>query len=218
MRQIALPLRAGHGSGDAEGEGDGPVRVVLGNANRPVIAAFDQAATWPFGTAILFGPPRSGKTGLARWFAQCFGVAVDDADTMDETALFHRWNAAHAAGRPLLLTARADTPGAGWQVALPDLASRLAAALRLDIGAPDDAMLAALIVAHGEARGMPIAPDGAAYLASRCERSHVGAEMLIATIDRLSLEAKAPPGPAIWREALAELHFGPDVSRQGRLL
>ena len=47
--------------------------------------------------------------------------------------------------------------------------------------------------------------EGLRYLASRCERSHVGAERLVATIDRLSLERKQAPGPAIWREALEEL-------------
>jgi hypothetical protein len=80
------------------------------------------------------------------------------------------------------------------------------AALWLEIGVPDDAMMEDLIAAHCEARALPIGADGWRYLASRCERSHMGAARLVAVIDRLSLERKAPPGPAIWREALEEIN------------
>lgn len=196
MSQIALPL----GAGPAAGGG----RIVVGNANAAVVEAFGAVAGWPFRTAVLLAPERAGKSLFARWFAENrLGEAVDDADRMDETALFHRWNRAQESATPLLLTATARE--GGWQVALPDLASRLGAALRLEIGAPDDAMLADLIAAHAEARALPLGDEGARYLASRAERSHVGAERLVATIDRLSLERKVAPGPAIWREALAEL-------------
>ncbi len=191
MGQIALPL----------GPGQGPARFVTGEANRAAIDALTAAQGWPFRTAVLIAPPRSGKTLLAGWFAgQGLGEAVDDADHLPEAELFHRWNRAQEEGMPLLLTAAAQE--GGWRVALPDLASRLASALHLEIGAPDDAMLADLIAAHAEARALPLSEEGAAYLASRCERTHLGAETLIAAIDRISLERKVAPGPAIWREAL----------------
>ena len=196
MSQIALPLSIGPASG--------PARIVVGNANAGVVEAFGVAGDWPFRTAVLQGPARSGKSLLARWFGENgLGEAVDDADRMDETALFHRWNRAQEAATPLLLTASARE--GGWRVALPDLASRLGAALVLEIGAPDDAMMADLIAAHAEARALPLGEEGLRYLASRVERSHLGAERLIAAIDRLSLERKVAPGPAIWREALTEV-------------
>ncbi len=200
MSQIALPL-------GPVGPG-GAARIVVGEANAAAIAALGATTDWPFRTAILFGPPRSGKSLIARWFVeQGGGEAVDDADHADETALFHRWNRAQESGIPLLLTATAmEGEGeGGWHIALPDLRSRLGAALRLEIGVPDDAMLADLIAAHAEARSLAIGEEGVRYLASRAERSHLGAERLIATIDRLSLERKSAPGPAIWREALEEI-------------
>ena len=95
---------------------------------------------------------------------------------------------------------------------MPDLASRIGAALPLQIGTPDDAMLAELIQLHGEQRALLLGPDAPAYLAARSERSHLGAERLVALIDRLSLERKAPPTQAIWREALEQLH-GPAEPR-----
>lgn len=206
MSQLALPLGLASGLQ--------PRRIVVGQANAGAIEAFDRADGWPFRTAILFGPPRSGKSLLARWFVESGrGDAVDDADRIDETALFHRWNRAQAGCRPLLLTAASDGAD-GWQITLPDLASRLGAAFRLDIGAPDDAMMAGLIAAHAEARGMAIGEDGAHYLVARGERSHLAAERVVAAIDRLSLERKQAPGPAIWRDALAQL----STANQPRLL
>jgi hypothetical protein len=202
MSQIALPLRAGQA---------GPSRIVLGDANRAVFEAFALAGAWPFRTAVLAGPPRCGKSLAARWFvSQGLGEALDDADRIDETTLFHRWNRAQEAGTPLLVV---KSSGAGeWRIALPDLASRLGAALQLEIGTPDDAMLAELIAVHAEQRGLALGPEGVAYLAARAERSHLGIEALVAAIDRLSLERKVPPSQGIWREALEEL-LGPDEPR-----
>jgi chromosomal replication initiation ATPase DnaA len=202
MSQIVLPLNVGSGA---------PSRIVLGSANRAAIEALAAAATWPFRTAILFGPPRSGKSLLARWFAESgAGEAIDDAPMLDETQLFHRWNRAQESGTPLLLTATGGEES--WAIALPDLASRLGAALHLEIGTPDDEMLGELIALHAEQRGLALGPDALAYLVPRTERSHIGVERLVAAIDRISLERKAPPTQGIWREALEEVQ-GPSEPR-----
>lgn len=203
MSQIALPLRVGT---------DSARRIVLGNANAAVFDAFRAAADWPFRTAILSGPPRAGKSLLAEWFSgEGLGEAIDDAHLLDETALFHRWNAAQQVGTPLLLINGAAGP---WEIALPDLRSRLGAALHLEIGPPDDAMLEELIALHAEARGLSLGPDAAGYLVPRAIRSHLGIEQLVETIDRLSLERKQPPTQGLLRDALEEL-IGP---REPRLL
>lgn len=205
MSQIALPLGVA--------EGAGPSRIIAGNANAAVLEALAKPAAWPFRTAVLSGPPRSGKSLLVRWFTESgTGEAIDDAGTLDETELFHRWNRAQEQGTPLLLVSNA-AEGA-WAIALPDLASRIGAALRLSIGAPDDAMLAELIAVHAEQRGLVLDETAAGYLVPRCERSHLGVERLVVAIDRLSLERKAPPGMAIWRDALEEI----SGTRQPRLL
>ena len=202
MRQIALPLSAAS---------DSPPRIVVGNANAGVLDALAEAESWPFRTAILTGPPRSGKSLLARWFAESgLGDAVDNAEALDEDALFHRWNRAQESGRPLLIVAnRPRGTGEGcWQVRLPDLASRLGAALDLEIGEPDDEMLIALMEVHAEMRGLVLDHSATQYLVGRCERSHLGVEHLVAVIDRLSLERKQAPTMAIWRDALIEIKGG----------
>jgi len=196
VRQIPLPL--------ASGADTRPSRIVVGNANAAAIDSFAQAANWPFRTAVLFGPPRSGKSLLAHWFVQSGqGEAIDDADKLDEAELFHRWNRAQEAEVPLLIVVNGAEDG--WTIALPDLASRIGGSLHLVIGAPDDAMLGDLIALHAETRGLALGPDAAAYLVPRTTRSHLGAERLVAAIDRISLERKAAPTLAIWRDALEEL-------------
>ena len=193
MARFALPLTIG---------ADRAARIVVGPSNQAAIGALARAGEWPFRTAILTGPPRSGKSLLARWFIENgAGEAVDDADSVPEDQLFHRWNRAQASATPLLLvTSRA--PGA-WAIKLPDLASRLNAALLLEIGAPDDSMLAALIADHASRRGLVLGEGASAWLLPRIERSHAAVEALIGEIDRLSLERKQAVTISLLREALS---------------
>ncbi|OBX20750.1 ATPase [Erythrobacter sp. QSSC1-22B] len=200
MSQIALPLD----SGDAA-----PSRIVVGAGNRRAVDALSQPHDWPFRTAVLLGPPRSGKSLLARWFeAQGHGEAIDGAQDLDETQLFHRWNRAQEDGHPLLLVADGDA----WEIALPDLASRLGGSLQLAITAPDDAMVAELIAAHAEQRRLALADGAAHYLVPRLTRSYAAIERVVAEIDRISLERKAPATLSIWRDALDAVE-GPEQAR-----
>ncbi|WP_144096115.1 HdaA/DnaA family protein [Croceicoccus sediminis] len=188
--------------------------VVVGNANEGFLRACEDAAHWPFRTAILSGPPRSGKSLLARWFGG-IGTAIDDAEDVAEDELFHAWNRAQESGRPLLLIGR-PVPSA-WKITLPDLGSRLGAALHLSIDAPDDDMLARLIEAHAAQRGLALGEGATTYLVPRVERSFAAVEALVAEIDRLSLERKVPARQAIWREALERLAGRGDSPEQGDL-
>ena len=193
MGQFALPLTIG---------GDHAARIVVGPSNQAVVDAFARAAEWPFRTAILPGPPRAGKSLLARWFVENgHGEAIDDADTVGEDELFHRWNRAQQSATPLLLVT--SRPPGEWPIALPDLASRLGAALLLVIGAPDDAMLAALIGDHAARHGLVLGEGASAWLLPRIERSHAAIEALVAEIDRLSLERKQGVTISLLREALS---------------
>ncbi len=199
MSQIALPLEL---SGAAE-------TIVGGPSLYPVFAALQTCNTWPYRTAVLSGPPRSGKSLLARWFeASGTGDAIDDADQIDEVDVFHRWNRAQAESRALLLVCAEPLalPGqnSGWRIVLPDLASRLGAALSLVIADPDDLLLRGLIVEQARRRGLAIPDTVLDWLMPRIERSHRAAETLVARLDRLSLERKAPVTQALARDALSD--------------
>ncbi len=202
--QIALPLVADH-RGHSR-------RVVIGNGNAGVIEALQSPDTWPFHTAVLTGPPRSGKSMIAQWASGQGIDTIDNADMADEAEVFHRWNAVQQggsrAGQPLLLIANA-TP---WDITLPDLKSRLGGSLQLAITQPDDAMAAALIEAHAEARGLTLADGAADYLVPRSARSFADIEALVATIDRISLERASAATMSVWRAALEALH-GPEQQK-----
>lgn len=202
MSQIALPL-------DVRGSA-GPVRIVSGAGNRAALEALAEPQHWPYRTAVLIGPERSGKSLLSRWFAESGGgEVVDDAHRAEETELFYAWNRTQETGQPLLLTARQ-----GWSIVLPDLASRLGGSLQLALLPPDDGMIADLLAAHAEQRRLALGEGAAAYLAPRIERSHAAVEAVVEAIDRLSLERQAPATMSVWRDALEAVQ-GPE---QGRLL
>ena len=203
MSQIALPLSTGN-SGE-------PSLIVVGSGNQAVADALSAPETWPFRTAILTGPPRSGKSLLARWFEKSgHGDAIDGADAQPEDEIFHRWNRAQESGTPLLLV----IDGERWDITLPDLASRMGAALQLEVTAPDDEMAADLMLAIAAQRGLALGDGAPAYLIPRMERSYAAIERVVGEIDRLSLERMAPATLSIWRDALEAVQ-GPE---QGRLL
>lgn len=202
MSQIALPL-------DIRGA-ESAVRVVVGAANQAVLDALGDPARWPFHTAVLIGPPRSGKSLLAQWFVDTgAGEVLDDAPALPEDAVFHAWNRAQETRRPLLLTARP-----GWQATLPDLASRLGGSLQIAIGPPDEALMIDLLAVHAERRRLALGEGAGAYLVPRLERSFAAVEAVIEAIDRISLERQVPATMSVWRDALEAVQ-GPD---QGRLL
>ncbi|MEM6585873.1 MAG: ATPase [Pseudomonadota bacterium] len=199
--QTALPLEPAGA--------ESPSRIVVGNANAHVIEALREPERWPFHTAILTGPPRSGKSLIGRW-AKGQGVdVIDDAERQDEDALFHRWNASQKggsrAGEPLLLITGAQP----WEVSLPDLRSRLGGSLALEMVEPDDAMAGELILAMAAERGLGLSDGAVDYLVPRANRSFADLERLVRTIDRISLERAAPATMSVWRAALEALQ-GPE--------
>lgn len=200
MRQIPLPLAA---------QSSGPARIVIGAANEHVVEALAEPETWPYRTAVMTGPARAGKTLLARWFAESGkGAILDDAHLMAEDDLFHRWNRAQEEKTALLIVAGSPP----WNIALPDLRSRLGAALQLEIRQPDDEMARDLLLSMAEEKGLPLSPEAANYLVPRAPRSQADLARLVEMIDLLSLERKAPATQSIWRAAL-EAVYGPDEPR-----
>lgn len=200
MSQIALPL-------DLRGRSD-PESIVIGNANRAVYEALMDPAAWPFRTAVLTGPHRSGKSLIGKWASGQGVTVIDDAEREDEIDLFHRWNAAQESSEPLLLISNCQP----WDISLPDLRSRLGGSLQLEIGTPDDDMVAQLIEAMAAQRGLALSEGATAYLVPRIERSFSGIERLLEVIDRLSLERKTPATMSVWRDALDQIQ-GPEQQR-----
>ncbi len=179
MSQMALPLAWPAGPRDDA--------FLITASNEAAVRTLKGWADWPVRTALLTGPHRSGRSTLARVFAQLSGGSViDDAARQPEEALFHAWNAAQSGDRPLLLVADAAPPA--WPVQLPDLRTRLAASPLAIIARPDDALARALFARHFERRGLPAPGELLDWLVARTERSHVAIERIVEALDRVSLE------------------------------
>lgn len=194
MSQIALPL--------AYKAADGERDFFVSDANAHAVAYLDRWPDWPRPVALLTGPEGAGKSHLARIFARQSGAEVfDDLDrARDEEALFHAWN--RAGERPLLLIAR--TPPGGWNVALPDLRSRLGATPQIAIDAPDDALLAAVMAKQFRDRGLKIGPDVVAYVTARMERSFAKVAEVVDRLDAAALAAGRAVTVPLARAALAQ--------------
>ena len=68
------------------------------------------------------------------------------------------------------------------------------------------------MLSHAAQRGLALGDGAPAYLIPRMERSHAAIERIVAEIDRLSLERKAPATMSLWRDALEGMQ-GPEQAR-----
>lgn len=144
---------------------------------------------WPVMATLLVGPRKSGRSTLARLFAeQSGGTIIDDAERVAETGIFHAWNIAQADRRPLVIVTQAPPPD--WRVGLADLRSRLAATPIARIDPPDDALIAALLERQFMRRHIDARPNVIAWLVARIERSHIAIERAVDTLDAATLATR----------------------------
>ena len=187
--------------------------------NETAVAWLDRWPDWPGPALVIHGPPGSGKSHLAEvWRRRSGGRLIDAADLgeaaagagreaaalvvdglggrIDERALLHLYNSVAERGGHLLLTAAA--PPARWPLALPDLASRLRLAPAAALGMPDDALLGALILKLFADRQTAVAPEVAAYVVPRIERTFEAVARLVERLDRAALaEGRAVTVPLV---------------------
>lgn len=177
---------------------------------------------WPDRVMVLVGPEGSGKSHLAQIWAETTKAATFAGDTLSsadleksgkanclieaadqvglgEATLFHILNLSRESGHFALLTAQ-SAPNM-WGVRTPDLLSRLRLAPVLRIGAPDDALVRAVLVKLFADRQLVVDGTVVDYLALRMERSIGAARKLVAALDLTSL-AK---GGRITRATAAEV-------------
>lgn len=178
MNQIALPLQWPV----ADGEED----FLVSTANREAFEHLKRWSVWPVMATILTGPRKSGRSLLGRIFVRKTGGRLfDAAEDHDEEELFHAWNEAQARRKPLLLIADMAPPA--WEVALPDLRSRLNATPRIHIDNPDDRLLCDLLIKLLGDRGIAAPPDLCDFLIPRIERSYVTLQRTVEILDRTML-------------------------------
>lgn len=214
-----LPLAFDHAA--ATGREDLAVSERLAAA----VSLIDSWPHWPAPVVVLTGPPGSGKSHLAEIFRAQAGavdidamagshsadrasqtpVIIEDADRkgFDEIEFFHVINNVKQYGTGLLVTARSFPPS--WNVQLPDLKSRLKAAMVIEIGPPDEQLLGQVIVKLFADRQLYIDDKIVSYMVQRMERSFSTAQDVVDQIDRLALARRTKITRALVSEVLAAL-------------
>jgi chromosomal replication initiation ATPase DnaA len=193
--QIALPLDWPQTEGDA--------RFIVSDANREAFEHFRKWSMWPVKATILTGPRRSGRTLLARSFAERVGGRLfDEAEQRDEEELFHAWNQAQDSGRPLVMIADQVPPA--WSPRLPDLKTRLAVTPVIRIQHPDDVLFSALIQLLFADRGLHIGPDAVRFMSERLHREYWTVERAVEAVDRYAISERARLSLPTIRRALME--------------
>ena len=202
---------------------------VVASGNREALAWIDRWPDWPAPALALAGPAGSGKTHLGRIWAARAGAAViegsdlegkgvpdltamvaasptmlvDRADRAPERALFHLYNLVRERGGHLLLIS--ELPPAHWQIALPDLASRLRAAPAVMVAPPDDELLGSIILKQLADRQLHAGAGVVHYLVSHMERSADSARRVVAALDRRGLAERREIDRRLAADVLAEL-------------
>ncbi|MBT5048973.1 MAG: DNA replication protein [Rhodospirillaceae bacterium] len=211
---------------------DLPHRPALGRddflvapCNAAAVEWIDNWPDWPGPVLALCGPGGSGKSHLAAvWQSRSEAHGIDPHAIpkviesgelpaghlvmedmkcpVDEEALLHLYNMVSERGRTLLLTSA--IPPARWPVKLPDLASRLRTIPVAEIGAPDDALLEALLVKMFADRQLRVGPDVIAFLLPRMERSFAHVRALVERLDGAALSQQRTITIPLARNVLSE--------------
>src|SRR5579885_177696 len=184
---------------------------------------------WPEQLLLLVGPRGAGKSHLgAIWAAkaqanQCSAtsLAAADAEALAarplllenadqiggaEAELFHLINLVRERGTALVLTARSHP--ALWGLRTADLLSRLRLAPVAEIGAPDEALVQAVLVKLLVERQLATDAGVVSYAAARLERSLDAARTFVAALDREALARQSRITRAVAADVLSVLNFG----------
>ena len=195
----------------------------------------DSWPIWTYFAACIYGPEGCGKSHLANIFSDkisvqehypykipqiqasaltldmprrllntCKYLIVEDLNAhINQEAMFNLYNMYRDEGGFILFTAT-EAP-ARINFSLPDLRSRMNIIPSVEIKAPDDGLLSALLVKLSMDRQLSISPEQINFILNNMQRSFDYARKLVAEIDNISLAQKKAVSIPLIKEAIAAL-------------
>jgi len=223
IQQIPLDLGFRHAFGRSD--------FHIGASNRDAVGWIDRWPDWPAPILILQGPAASGKSHLAAVWQEKTSAAIINpemltcksaeqlfilgnalaldgldpwlGDNQAETTLFHLYNMLKEERKTMMITMRMAASQTDFII--PDLASRFRAAPSVSIHAPDDMLLASVLIKLFSDRQLRVSNDVITYLLPRIERSFAAARALVERADHMSLSEKRSISVPLMRKTLADM-------------
>jgi chromosomal replication initiation ATPase DnaA len=209
---------------------------MVAGCNSEAVANIDLWPNWPYFAICIYGPEGCGKTHLANVFAQMVAmhtnhpyripfikanqlnkemahtlfeqspqIVIEDLHNLtNQEAMFHLYNTYRDLGGNILFTS--NQAPARINFTLPDLRSRMNIVPALEIKAPDDDLLMALLVKLFTDRQITPTPELLEYLLKNMYRSFSYTRKLVEEIDNISLAKKRAISINIAKEAIATLN------------
>ncbi len=202
----------------------------IGQSNSDAVGWIDRWPNWPAPILILQGAAASGKSHLAAVWQDKANASIvkpemlpctsaqelfklGDSLVLDgldpwlgdreaETTLFHLYNMLKEDQKTMLITMRMAMAQSDFVI--DDLASRFRAAPSVTIHAPDDMLLASVLIKLFSDRQLRVSNDVISYLLPRMERSFAAAREVVEKADHMALSEKRAISVPLMRKVLAE--------------
>jgi chromosomal replication initiation ATPase DnaA len=197
---------------------------LVSSCNEAAFRLIDAWPNWPASALLVIGPPGSGKSHLAAIFSvrtqaaiiavtqvsACAdltalaaqpALVVEDADQIeasDEASLFHLFNLTRESKTAMLLTARHGPES--WGLRTADLLSRLRLCPSVELSAPDDALLEAVIVKLFFDRQVTVDAEIISFIMLHIDRSLDAVRRFVDLLDREALARGVPVTKSLVRE------------------
>ena len=193
--QLLLPLK--HTS-KYEGE------LVYGSCNADAVAWLERFPDWPICFIHLWGPRFSGKTTLAKIYAEKLSghlihsnerdletipedvpLIIDHADGAHEETLFHLYNRAAFSKNPFVIFS--EKPITLWECHTADMSSRLQTFYEIELKEPDDLTFRLLLLKELGGMGVQFSQAILDLFLERGERSYAFIQAFIKHIEKDTL-------------------------------
>lgn len=194
---------------------------IISDTNRMAFSWVEQWPHWPSHCLILHGEKGCGKTHLAHIWQQRTGAKYPDRELFlsnpaegscyilenieriqSESALLHCFNQVRDQGGYLLLTSRVAPSALPFH--LPDLTSRLQSVPEAALLAPDDNLLAAILLKSFSDKQLKVTSEVTDYILPRIERSFAAVHTLVEKLDIRAMEGRRNINVKLVREILEE--------------